>query len=220
MNSVVVIRTYEAPALCKREILRYAGCKDADSEILALLESFVKEAGNKFTYRVCYRELPVRTDGDICDFEAFRLQSSQLASNLKGCKYVIVFAATVGVEIDRLIAKYSRLSPAKALMLQAIGTERIEALCNTFCADIARELHSGQRPRFSPGYGDLPLSAQKDIFAVLDCGKRIGLMLNDSLLMSPSKSVTAFVGIGGEKKPTQNKCSACQLRDCTFRGAL
>lgn len=219
MNSVVVSRSYEAPALCKKEILRYAGCKNSDSEIISLLESCLKEAGNKFTYKVCYRKLPVKTDGDICDFEAFRLRSSQLAANLKDCMYVIVFAATVGVEIDRLIAKYSRLSPAKALMLQAIGTERIEALCDMFCTDIARELHSGQKPRFSPGYGDLTLLAQKDIFAVLDCEKRIGLTLNDSLLMSPSKSVTAFVGIGGEEKSTPNKCSACKMRNCAFRGA-
>ncbi len=80
--------------------------------------------------------------------------------------------------------------------------------------------HTGQRPRFSPGYGDLTLLAQKDIFAVLDCGKRIGLTLNDSLLMSPSKSVTAFVGIGGNQKQTQEKCSACQMANCTFRGVL
>ena len=220
MNPAVVIKTYDAPALCKTEILRYAGCKDADSNVISLLESCVNEAAGKFTYRVCYRELPVRTNGNICDFDVFRLRSSQLASNLKGCKSVIVFAATVGVEIDRLIAKYGRLSPSKALMFQAIGTERIEALCNTFCADMARETHTGQRPRFSPGYGDLPLSAQEDIFAVLDCGKRIGLTLNDSLLMSPSKSVTAFVGIGGNKKQTQEKCSACPMTNCTFRGDL
>lgn len=220
MNSVVTSKTYAAPPFCKREILRYAGCRDDGNEIMSLLESCVKEAEDRLTYRVCYRELPIKTDGDICDFEAFGLRSANLASNLKDCKSVILFAATVGVEIDRLIAKYGRLSPSKALMLQAIGAERIEALCDKFCEDIAKELHSGQRPRFSPGYGDLPLSVQKDIFAVLDCGKRIGLMLNDSLLMSPSKSVTAFMGIGGEEKQPQNRCSACQMRDCTFRGAL
>jgi len=56
------------------------------------------------------------------------------------------------------------------------------------------------KPRFSPGYGDLPLETQREIFDVLDCSRRIGLMLNDSLLMSPTKSVTAFVGVGGEEK--------------------
>ncbi|MBO5857729.1 MAG: Vitamin B12 dependent methionine synthase activation subunit, partial [Clostridia bacterium] len=42
---------------------------------------------------------------------------------------------------------------------------------------------------------DLELTTQKDIFKILDCSKKIGLTLNDSLLMSPTKSVTAFVGI-------------------------
>lgn len=51
------------------------------------------------------------------------------------------------------------------------------------------------RPRFSPGYGDLAIDAQKDIFALLDCERQIGLTLGDSLLMSPGKSVTAFAGI-------------------------
>ena len=47
----------------------------------------------------------------------------------------------------------------------------------------------------SPGYGDLALDVQKDIFALLDCERQIGLTLGDSLLMSPGKSVTAFAGI-------------------------
>ena len=112
------------------------------------------------------------------------------------------------------------LSDPTTAMLQAFGAERIEALCDVFCRDIGKELGVRTGPRFSPGYGDLPLDAQKMIFSVLDCEKRIGLFLNDSLLMSPSKSVTAFVGIGGEKKQHKNRCSFCQMRDCTFRGAL
>lgn len=220
MNSVILSKTYMEPPFCEKEILRYAGCKEADSGISALLRACINEAKDKLTYKVCYRELSVTTNGNVCNLEAFRLQSQKLAVNLKGCKKVILFAATVGVELDRLIAKYGRISPSKALMLQAIGAERIEALCDVFCADIARDMNVGLKPRFSPGYGDLPLESQKDIFAVLECEKRIGLTLTDSLLMSPSKSVTAFVGIGGKKKQIKNKCSACNMRNCTFRGAL
>ena len=36
---------------------------------------------------------------------------------------------------------------------------------------------------------------KKQFFALLQCEKHVGLYLNDSLLMSPSKSVTAFVGL-------------------------
>lgn len=221
MNTVIVSKSYETPPLCEKEILRYAGCKEADREILALLKECVNEAADKLTYKVCYREFPVTTAGDICDFGAISFQSKNLAHNLKNCKSVILFAATIGVEIDRLIAKYGHLAPSKALLLQAIGAERIEALCDLFCEDIAQETGLSARPRFSPGYGDLPLSVQKEIFALLDCERRIGLTLNDSLLMSPSKSVTAFLGLSDQKgKPLPNKCSACTMRNCTFRGAL
>ena len=71
------------------------------------------------------------------------------------------------------------------------------------------------RPRFSAGYGDLDVSFQKEIFGVLDCHKKIGLTLNDSMLMSPTKSVTAIVGIGPERKH-QSKCENCNVKDCEY----
>lgn len=220
MNSVILCKAYTAPPICEKEILRYSGCKKADSGIIALMNECINEVKDKLVYKVCYRELPVAINGNVCDFGAFKLQSENLALNLKGSKTTVLFASTIGIGIDRLILKYGRLSPSKALMLQAIGAERIEALCDAFCADIKKEYNLGIKPRFSAGYGDLLLESQKDIFAVLDCEKRIGLTLNDSLIMSPSKSVTAFVGIGGEEKQTKNKCSACNMQNCAFRGTL
>lgn len=74
------------------------------------------------------------------------------------------------------------------------------------------------RPRFSPGYGDLPLALQRDIFHALDCARKIGLTLNDSLMMSPAKSVTAIIGItdrAGEN--TGKDCTGCDKQDCVFR---
>lgn len=222
MNGEVLSKSYPPPPLCRRDMLRYAGCRgEADGETAALLEDCLREAEGKLAYRVCYRELAVTICGDICDFGLFRVESRSLAGNLKGCDTVLLFAATVGVELDRLIARYGRLSPAKALLLQAIGAERIEALCDVFCREMAQERGMALRPRFSPGYGDVPLTAQRQIFAVLDCPGRIGLTLNDSLLMSPSKSVTAFVGLtaGG---PTVGgcTCATCEKTDCLYRGAL
>lgn len=218
---MILTKTYPEPAFCEKEILRYAGCKEADDGVMALLRSCIDEVRDKLTYAVCYRELPVAITGSRCDFSAFSVESRHLSKNLAGCERVILFAATVGVGIDRLIARYGRISPAKGVILQAIGAERIEALCDVFCADIAKEKQMGLRPRFSPGYGDLPLTLQKDIMGVLDCGKRIGLCLNDSLLMSPSKSVTAIAGLTADKTPhTPHQCGACDKTDCAFRGGL
>ena len=49
--------------------------------------------------------------------------------------------------------------------------------------------------RYSPGYGDLPLETQTAVFKALDCERTIGVTLTESLLMRPSKSVTAVIGM-------------------------
>lgn len=193
----VITKTYPAPNVNIREALRYAGCGAEDCEMLTLLHSCTDEAEPLFTYKVCYCVLNAKIQGDTCDFDYFSVQSEKLAKNLSGCERVLLFAATVGTALDRLISKYTRISPSRAVMLQALGTERVESLCDIFCKDFENTHAVSLKPRFSPGYGDLSLNIQKDIFRILNCPKNIGVYLNDSLLMSPSKSVTAFAGIGG-----------------------
>ncbi len=192
---MILVKTYSSLPIDRAEILRYAGCKAENEGISALIKECLDEVLEKLKYKVCYCELSVATDGDICNFGSFSVKSGSLAKALTGCGRCIVFAATVGLELDRLISKYGRLSPSKALIFQAIGAERIESLCDAFCKDIAHEYGAEVKPRVSAGYGDIPLECQKNIFAVLEPEKRIGLTLSESLLMMPSKSVTAFVGI-------------------------
>lgn len=195
MSTMTFTKSVTEPPISKEEILRYAGCKMADDEVRNLLDLCIKEARSVISYKVCYALLPLKIQNDECDFSHFKIQSSALSKNLEKADAVIVFAATAGVGIDRLISRYTRLSPAKAAMLQAFGSERVEALCDAFLKEYESETGAKLLPRFSPGYADLPLEVQKDIFALLDVPKYIGASLNDSLLMSPSKSVTAFAGL-------------------------
>ncbi|MBQ6430415.1 MAG: Vitamin B12 dependent methionine synthase activation subunit [Oscillospiraceae bacterium] len=217
---MVLIKSYSAPPINEREVFRYAGGKDV-AAVRELFEGCKTEIAESLSYKVCYLPLDVRVTDDFCDFGAFGVTSKHLARNLEGCVKAVLFAATVGVGIDRLIAKYSVQSPAKALLFDAIGTERIETLCDLFCRDIEREYQMSAKPRFSPGYGDLDISVQTELFSVLNCRKHIGLSISDSLMMSPSKSVTAIVGLCETacKKPSR-KCEACGKTDCAFRGAL
>ena len=55
MNNVVLTKTYPAPPLCEREILRYAGSPLADHETQNLLKQCLSIAEDKFVYKVCYR---------------------------------------------------------------------------------------------------------------------------------------------------------------------
>ena len=181
-----------------REILRYMGCKESNEELDQLIEKGLFECREKVCARVVFAEFKVCDLENGLDLTFAATDSSDLKKALNGCDRFLLFGATVGIGIDRLILKYGKISPAMALCIQAIGTERIEACCDTFCRQM-REKYSDEGhtllPRFSPGYGDLPLSLQRDIFNALLCEKNIGLTLNDSLLMSPTKSVTAIAGI-------------------------
>lgn len=188
---VLSVKTYPAPEYNVGEIFRYAR---ANEQSLPLIGECMAEAEGALCYKVCYCILPVTVEDDRVDFGLVTARSSDLARCVKGSSHAVIFCATVGVGIDRLINKYGTLSPAKALVFQALGTERVEGLCNAFNEDIKREF-GDVRPRFSPGYGDLPLEFQREIFDSLNLGKRVGVSLGNSMIMSPSKSVTGIIGV-------------------------
>lgn len=212
----VFVKNYSAPPVNKREILRYAGVKKDSPELNALIDECLLELKNKLTYSVVYGEYPLKFVGEKIDLTFCSVLSSDLSKALNGCQSFVLFCATIGVGIDRLITKYSHLSPTKALIFQAIGTERIESLCNLFNSEI-KQKYKFVKPRFSPGYGDLPLELQTDVFNALNCSK-IGVTLNKSLLMSPSKSVTAIIGIASDNFCLEEtSCNSCQKKACEFR---
>lgn len=198
MNNTVYTKIYDAPDINKNEILRYAGAKESSEELNIILAECIEEVTPKLVYKVCWCEVPVVFCEDCVELTFIKAHSADLRKNLNNCSSAVLFAATVGIEVDRLIARYASLSPLKSLMFQAIGAERIESLCDVFNREIT-ELKGKTKPRFSPGYGDFSVSVQRDIFRVLEPSVKIGLTLNQSMLMSPSKSVTALIGITGEK---------------------
>ena len=186
----LIQRYFELMPVKEREVLRYAG-GGQDTSALKLIEGVNQSP----SCAVCYALLDLSIEDGICSLGSLRLHSSNLAKCLSGCCQAVVFCATVGFEYDRLIAASTRISPAKALMISALGSERAEALCDAFCDSLSKELSAKLTPRFSPGYGDLSLDVQKDIFALLDPERLIGVHLSDQMIMTPTKSVTAIVGI-------------------------
>ncbi len=197
-NITPIVKSYAAPPFDRREILRYLGCKSDSDGMDELLDSGLALCSGKLRYDTVSAVFPVRIDGNSVDLGFAHVTSRDLAKCLDGCDYAAVFAATLGLDMDRLISRYSKVETSMSLCLQAIGAERIEALCDAFCNDLEAQVQGAGnilRPRFSAGYGDLSLSVQESIFEALACRKNIGLTLNQSLLMSPSKSVTAIVGI-------------------------
>ncbi len=132
-----------------------------------------------------------------------------------------MFGATLGSRVDVLLKRYGQLSVSRAVVLQAASAAMLETYCD-YCNEVWREEYQKKgwymRPRFSPGYGDFPLECQKEIAGALEMNKRIGVTLTDSLLMAPSKSVTAVIGLSRKPKMCSIQgCEACGRTGCEYR---
>ena len=188
-----------------KETARYLGYSrfvSPDQDVSRLMEKAAREMAEVMKAQAVFEVFDLTmtsTDSATVElsFADVTLQSQDLGRNLAGCQRVALLAATLGPQVDALIRRHSSLDPVYASILQATGAMFIEELVditNSEIKKIAEAAGLKTRPRYSPGYGDVPLEVQRDFFRLLPC-TRIGLTLMDTLIMAPEKSVTAFVGL-------------------------
>ena len=217
----------------KREIYRYMGYqgKIPDESVCRMTDEVLDELLNAIEPKNIYMRFACNVSDEkvsLYDIEYkkkyFTATSRDLSVNMAQCQQAVLMAATLGIGADKLLNRYELINMAKASIAQACGAECIEAYCNIIQEEIrewAGKENLYLRPRFSAGYGDLRLDTQKDIFNVLECTKRIGLTLTQSVLMYPTKSVTAFIGLTtnarGCYSRNADKCAACDNKGCEFR---
>lgn len=203
-----------------REALRYLGYKNNNydeptvQKVTALMDRLVNECNTKFIYKV----VDVAVVDGVIDFGGFLVESKNLAKNLAGCKKAIVFACTIGQSADLLIRRLSVTSVADSVMINACGSSYAEEYANDCNRGLKEKYGKGLRPRFSPGYGDFDLKHQHDIVGLLNTPKEIGVTLTDSLMLIPSKSITAVIGVGeSELDCVLDGCEVCDKKDCLYR---
>ncbi len=160
-------------------------------------------------------------DENLFVIENIEITSRNLQTNLKDCKQVVLFAATLGTEVDRLIRKTQIVDMAKAVVMQACAATLLEEFCDELQKEVTEQLQQqGKyiRPRFSPGYGDFSISHQRDFISLLDTPKTIGLSMTDSYMLTPTKSVTAVIGISDiATNCIANTCENCKKTDCKYK---
>ena len=211
-----------------KEVQRYMGyhgITDIAPEIRAKIDKAVDQISLQSHPRIISKEFPVTLEGnDVtlhAESEDVVFHSEGLSRNLNGCCGAILLAATIGPACDMLVRRASVTSAADASVYQAAGAAAIESFLDDY-NDKLKASYEAQglflRPRFSPGYGDLKLDHQKDWFRLLDITRQIGIELTDSLLMVPTKSVTAIIGIGYDKNVIRcSGCSGCNRKDsCAY----
>lgn len=207
----------------EREILRYLGCRGQKipEEVGRLISDCEKELERAAAPKSIWREYPLFIREHEIDMSVLKTESRNLECNLKDCERVLLFAATLGSGVDLLLQRYGRLQMSKAVVMQAAAAAMLETFCDQCNEQLKQEYFRKGfylRPRFSPGYGDFSLENQKPLAAALELSKRIGVTLTDSLLMAPSKSVTAVIGVSRIPADCSVQgCEACGRKDCLYR---
>lgn len=203
----------------REEALRYLGYgKNTPTEITErLIAECEKELLSAIQARCCYARTEISFPKEnVVNIGFGDIESKSLYNHLKGCHSVILFATTLGVGVDRLIAKYNRLSPSKSVVIDALASSAIEYFSDVCELEITKD-EEKHCARFSAGYGDFSIEHQKDFIRCLDVARKLGITLSDSLLMTPTKSVTAVIGLGATAKTCGNKCMSCNNKNCIYR---
>ena len=210
----------------RTEAWRYLGYgkRQPETEVMKTVDDCLEMLLPQIEKRQVHRVYPLQLseDGTI-RIESMQVRSHALARNLKGCREVCLMAATIGFAPDRLAARESAAGRmSRAVIIQAVGSALIESWCDEVNENIRQEAAAGglyPRPRFSPGYGDFPLDAQQALFRVLHVSRQIGVTLTQHLLMLPSKSVTAVIGLGeAALSCPPSGCEACASHEtCSYR---
>lgn len=203
------------------EILRYMEVSDpnlAEDSLLQLARQARDTIAQIALPRSVSKVLPVTfSEESIVTVGSLSIKSQDLRKTIAGCDTAVLFAATLGLEIDYAIGRYSHTDMTFALALQAGAAAYLEGFCDEWQQE---QVPPGRylRPRFSPGYGDFSITWQKKILELLRASETIGIKLTEHLMMLPSKSITAVIGFGKEELPCpKQKCDACGNQNCPYR---
>ncbi len=195
------------------EVLRYMGHAGTDAAITQIAQDAIDHLLNVIQPRFRYVRLPLHV---------IQLPGLDIRRHLAGCDAMYLLCATLGAAVDREIRRAERTSMLTALALDAAAGDAIEKLCDAAQEEIRQreaQEHRYITGRFSPGYGDLPMSVQPELLRLCDAPRKIGLTLTQSGILVPRKSVTAILGTSSvpvEGKP--RGCGSCSMvTDCPFR---
>ncbi len=204
------------------DALRYAGVRFPTAEDISAMarrgEKIREAAPARYVYRVF--SLKDTEDGPQLSEAGLTLPGELAKQMLTGCQRAALIVCTLGAAFDFLLRAQEKRDMAEALLLDGCGSAAVEAGCDEAEREIAARFPGMYlTDRFSPGYGDLPLTLQPQILTALNAEKRLGVHAAPSCLLMPVKTVTALVGIASSPRPARIRgCDHCALREnCALR---
>ena len=210
--------------LDREEILRYLGAGGAQvpPDVARLVEEAAAQVEATARPRFTWRVFPLERQGEVPTVPqaGLTLEGRTARLMLEECHRCVLLAATMGAEFDAQLRAAQAGDMARAVVLDACGSAGVEWACDRAEEEIRARLPGVHlTDRFSPGYGDLPLTIQSTLCAALDTQRRLGLHVTPSCLLNPGKSVTALIGLADTPQRRRIRgCAYCSLAaTCTLR---
>lgn len=188
------IKFLREPHVRRAEMLRYARCGDGvgvekeAEQAQRLVDDLIRPAAAAVVF-------DIKRNGEKIFVADTELEGKSIKKLLAPCNKCVVMAITVGFELDMKIAALGSSSPALSLLADAAASSAVEDACDACCESIESELGVKLTPRFSPGYGDLPMNIQPALLTLTNARRDLGLTVGSGCMLSPIKSVTAIAGI-------------------------
>ena len=133
---------------------------------------------------------------------------------------IALFAATAGPGPESLARELmDRGSYLEAYVVDLIGTAIVESMADQIHRTVeerAANLGMKVTNRYSPGYCSWKVDEQQKLFLLIPA-EPCGIVLSESSLMTPIKSVSGIIGIGHGVIFNENPCELCPLKNCAFR---
>ena len=134
---------------------------------------------------------------------------------LADCQEAVLMALTLGAELEKRLMREEVTNMSNAYVLDVCASQAVEEAADYLEGRLRERIRADHKyltNRFSPGYGDYPLSVQRPLLEYLNAGRAIGLTLTPTDLMVPRKSITAVMGISQIPKPDlYGSCAHCPL---------
>lgn len=188
------IKFLRTPRVRRAEMLRYARCGDGvgvekeAEQAQRLVDDLIRPAAAAVVF-------DIKREGEKLFIAGTELEGNSIKKLLAPCKKCVVMAVTVGFGADMKISALGASSPALSLLADAAASSAVEDACDACCESIESELGIKLTPRFSPGYGDLPMNIQPALLELTNARRDLGLTVGSGCMLSPIKSVTAIAGI-------------------------
>lgn len=221
------------------ETIRYLGYKDAepDENIKEELEICKNAILKVIQPQYIYEVFPILREEEewYVGEHQLALKGSAIKEHLADCDYVALGCATLSEGVDELIDETQKHDMLHSLLLDSLANAAIEEVRMKLENDLSIEYAEFDiNWQFGIGYGDLPLSLQKDFLELIHTKEKIGVSANDASILMPLKSVSGFIGLKRKDKNSlldnkdkihrktcgNNRCDTCTMREsCMFRRA-